>query len=505
MSINFHTLILHFTFFILYFSFGCDSAASGGISSMIQGALPPGDHLLYFKSSYDGSIEPYRLFIPGAITKGEKLPFLIVLHGKGVDQEAWFKYTPVKEHAEKRGYIVAAPYGRGDYFYRGPGEQDVIDIIDFVIKQYPVDTDRVYLMGHSMGGWGTWWIGLRHPDIFATICPMAAFTPVDLLPNALHLSPFIIHDKDDPIVSVEQSRKSERELKRLNIPFHYKEEQGFGHSSKMIGANFPELFDWLDSHKRISKPNSIQFVTTTPAKGAAYWLDIRETIDFPTLASVYATLEGNHHLSLDARNCSRLKIDLDEIPWDFSEPLKIDLNKTEFIIKDGKGKTEFTFNGVSVRWDLNKDLSDLDFAIKSPDFMHISKDDALITSSSLLTNAASKLLCNELNADLCLFFQDSFRFPGGSLTKEEVLDLYVYSEERLAFFKYQGEDLPQIILQYPQIYPIGRYKAGEGRTWHALAPINIIDKMNIPYETLPLTIKEYLLRSLKKGNRLSSP
>lgn len=474
----------------------------GGIFSMAQGAMPPGDHLLYLTSSYDGSREPYRLFVPKAIEQGKTLPFLIVLHGKGVDQEAWFKYTPVKEHAEKRGYIMVAPHGRGDYFYRGPAEHDVLDIIDIVKREYPVDPDRVYLMGHSMGGWGTWWIGLRNPDLFAAICPMAAFTPMELLPNALHLSPFIIHDKDDPIVSVEHSRKADRELKRLKIPFRYKEEQGFGHSSKMIGANFPELFDWLDSHKRISNPDSIQFVTGTPAKGNAYWLEILETIDYPALASVNATFQGNHNLSLSSQNCKRLKIDLSEIPRDFSEPLKIDFNQKEYLIKDGKEDAVFILNADSNEWRLSQKPSDFPFTYPSPVLTQIPKDDVMITSPSLLTNAGAKLLCEELKSDLCLFFRDSFRSPGGSITQDAVLDLYVYSEERLALFEYKGEALPMIILQYPQIYPMGKYKAGKGKTWRALAPLNIIEKMNIPYEILPLTIKEYLLKSLKKGNML---
>jgi predicted esterase len=471
---------------------------------MLQGALPPGDHLLYLESSYDGSRQPYRLFVPKAIEQDKNLPFLIVLHGKGVDQDAWFKYTPVKEHAEKRRYIVAAPHGRGDYFYRGAGEQDVLDIIDVVKREYPVDPDRVYLMGHSMGGWGSWWIGLRNPDIFAAICPMAAFTPMELLPNALHLAPFIIHDKDDPIVSVEHSRRAERELKRLAIPFRYKEEQGFGHASKMIGANFPELFDWLDSHKRITRPDSIQFVTVTPAKGDGYWVTIRETIDFPALASVKAIFQGNDRLSLRTQNCKRLRINLDDMPWDFSEPLKIDFNEKEYFIKDGKGKADFILNTDSNEWKLSRNPSDLAFTHQSPILTHIPKNDIMITSPSLLTSAASKLLCDELKADLCLFFQDSFQSPGGHLTQDAALDLYVYSEERLAFFEYKGEALPMIILQYPLIYPTGRYKAGEGKTWRALAPLNIIEKMNIPYETLPLTIKEYLLKSLKKGNKLLS-
>lgn len=58
----------------------------------------------------------------------------------------------------------------------GPGEQDVLDGVDWAISQYPVDADRVYVMGFSLGGRGTYMMGLKRPDRFAGIAPMAPAT-----------------------------------------------------------------------------------------------------------------------------------------------------------------------------------------------------------------------------------------------------------------------------------------------------------------------------------------
>ena len=51
----------------------------------------------------------------------------------------------------------------------GPTEKRVIDTVKWVIKQYGIDENRVYLCGNSMGGSGTLGIGMRHGDVFAAI------------------------------------------------------------------------------------------------------------------------------------------------------------------------------------------------------------------------------------------------------------------------------------------------------------------------------------------------
>src|SRR5690606_5860368 len=119
------------------------------------------------------------------------------------------------------------------------------------------DPDRVYLAGHSMGGWGTWWIGLRNADRFASIAPMAGFPPMDLLPNALHLNPYIIHDSEDDIVSVEFSRKPAARLSELGITHRYVETTGYGHASTLIGDSLDDVFEWFSARRRVTEPKRV--------------------------------------------------------------------------------------------------------------------------------------------------------------------------------------------------------------------------------------------------------
>jgi len=69
--------------------------------------------------------------------------------------------------------FVVAPYGRGDLAFRGPGEDDVLSVIDTVLRRYPIDRDRVDLTGVSMGGIGVFELATRRPDVFAHAQPLA--------------------------------------------------------------------------------------------------------------------------------------------------------------------------------------------------------------------------------------------------------------------------------------------------------------------------------------------
>ena len=64
------------------------------------------------------------------------------------------------------------PHGRGNTSYLGLGDQDVMRVIKLAKERFNIDPDRIYIKGDSMGGWGTWAVGTRHPDVFAAIAPI---------------------------------------------------------------------------------------------------------------------------------------------------------------------------------------------------------------------------------------------------------------------------------------------------------------------------------------------
>ena len=169
---------------------------------------------------------PYS-FLPKA-TKDKKNPLIVSLHGLGGDQNTMVRESlrPV-ELAEQGGYILVAPmgYNSGGWYGIPPGaprggganaagalrqewcpgapraaaargagrggvtaggtaitdaakvreasEKDVMAVLDMIRKEFNVDERRKYLMGHSMGGAGTYYLGSKYRKEFAALAPIA--------------------------------------------------------------------------------------------------------------------------------------------------------------------------------------------------------------------------------------------------------------------------------------------------------------------------------------------
>lgn len=478
--------------------------------SYAMGAITPGDSARTFLSTYDQSSQPYRLFIPDAVKEGNPLPLLVVLHGKWVDQNAWFDYTPVKNYANQRGYVVIAPYARGDYFYRGPGEQDVLDLIKEAQTLVSIDTNRIYLMGHSMGGWGTWWLGLRHPDIFAAICPMAGMAPLDLIENAKYLAPMVIHDSTDNIVPVENSRNAVRELEKKNISHQYIEPAKYAHDSKMIGDYLPTVLDWFDNHRKITRPYQIEYTCRTPLNGNAYWLRILSFIDpIKAEGKISALLNGDRVLKIQTRNLDEFAINLQQMPGFATDSLILSVDSSQMEIqpmenkdlllkrdnKSGQWKVEFISwqklpvyeSKVIAQW--NKDTA------------------ALFTDKSILAKSAAFFLNRRFKTDCCLFQDDMFQMPVGPLTREKIQDLYVYREEALAKFEVDGETLQKVMKELDKDSPLVRVKPfpeikeiSPLKTYQVLTPVNIATLFSPTPQILDETIKEILVEEVEKEN-----
>src|SRR5262245_23764007 len=139
-----------------------------------------------YRSHIDDSIQPYAVLLPHDYGKDSKKKWRldIVLHGRDSSlTEAKFiatHGTTAKEAPKDLGHVQLEVYGRGNNAYRWAGETDVVEAVEsfrLVTREMDrLDRNRVVLRGFSMGGAGTWHIGLHHPDKFCVIGPGAGFT-----------------------------------------------------------------------------------------------------------------------------------------------------------------------------------------------------------------------------------------------------------------------------------------------------------------------------------------
>jgi poly(3-hydroxybutyrate) depolymerase len=218
-------------------------------------------HARIEKKTYDfkeaGKEMEYALFVPSGYDKAKKAPLVVALHGLYSNPQQIIRYPGLTDLAEKHGYIVAAPMGynvRGWYGARimagaNPNdpknlselsEKDVLNVLDIVRKDYAVDPDRVYLLGHSMGGGGVWHLALKYPDKWAALAPIAP---------AKHIPVILVQGAKDKLVKVERVRPWADEMKRLDMTHEYLEIPDGDHINVAF-TSLPRIFEFFEMHKR---------------------------------------------------------------------------------------------------------------------------------------------------------------------------------------------------------------------------------------------------------------
>jgi predicted peptidase len=222
------------------------------------GAARPGGAPASFQvktfSEKAGHTLKYSLFVPAKLAAGEKLPLVLCLHGAGGNTEA-AKVLATPDAQAKHPCIIMAPACDSrsarwvDMPFRAGGERSVLPellgALDAVIREFPVDVNRVYVTGQSMGGVGTWGLLAREAHRFAAAVPVCGIWQPEDAPKMIGVPVWAFHGDKDPQVPVEGSRKMIAALKAAGATPRYTEYPGVGHNSWSAAYATPELWDWL--------------------------------------------------------------------------------------------------------------------------------------------------------------------------------------------------------------------------------------------------------------------
>lgn len=239
----------------------------------------------------NGMQMPYRLFSP---TENQaKVPLVIFLHGRGdrgsdngpqiykgtglfmnemslVAPNMQTKYpcyvlapqcsdkTINEEWAKWVGNTPETPFlglGEDGSYVMNPESSEsgaaTLELIDKMIATLPIDADRVYLIGKSMGGFGTWEYTARRPDLFAAAVPMAGYSDPTQIETIKHIPFWIFHGGADNGNPVEGSRTMYKLLSEADTNVKYTEYEGANHGQSFIKAfNEPDLIPWMFSKKK---------------------------------------------------------------------------------------------------------------------------------------------------------------------------------------------------------------------------------------------------------------
>ncbi|MBC7891897.1 MAG: dienelactone hydrolase family protein [Sphingobacteriaceae bacterium] len=234
------------------------------------------------KSAYQdaaGNVLPYRILFPKNYDRTQKYPLVLFLHGageRGADNEKQLTHggklfldekartdfpaivvfpqcppesywSSVKIDREKRPMSL-------DFSYNDRlnwPTQAAIDLVKNLLKTEGVDKNRVYLMGLSMGGMGTFETLSRYPKLFAAATPICGGGDPDLAKKyAKRLPLWVFHGDADPVVEVKYSREMVAKLKELRANVQYTEYPGVGHDSWNNALAEPKLLPWLFGQKK---------------------------------------------------------------------------------------------------------------------------------------------------------------------------------------------------------------------------------------------------------------
>ena len=259
-----------------------------------------------FRSEIDGTEQ--RAGLCGPTDRAGRLPLLVEVQPGSI--------TELERTLEKgRRYLAMVgepavwvrPGGRGPgTVFQGYGEVDVFEAIETAATRYPIDRDRISLLGASMGGAATWYLGSHHPDRFAAIAPFCGYndyrlwtrpggmtfplmpweeaswrarSAIFLMENLRHVGIWMVHGAWDRAVGggvdVAHSRNSAARLQALGIPYRYDELPATGHGVLDKDADLMQrLLRWLVAQRRPTSPGRLTFTTYELRHPRAYWLEV---------------------------------------------------------------------------------------------------------------------------------------------------------------------------------------------------------------------------------------
>jgi predicted esterase len=291
---------------------GPGAGLGAGVGQQRRIGMDPVDdrvHLREYHFNDTDEILPYAVFVSTKVTKDKKAPLVLALHGFS-GNHGTFMRTQCVDEAEKNGYILlgamgyspsgsfgmpmggrGAPGSRGGPTGRvgasgpndgqaarddqpgrgmfmgmrgGPGgtketdpakvaelsEKDAMNVLEMARKEFNVDDNRIYLMGHSLGGGGALHMGEKYSTIWAAVAGLApaAFGFQWSSDQKLKNVPLLIIVGDNDRLATGSQQLADQ-LKSLNFQVEYKSLPGLDHGG-IIGGSMPDVFKFFNQHTK---------------------------------------------------------------------------------------------------------------------------------------------------------------------------------------------------------------------------------------------------------------
>lgn len=206
----------------------------------------------------EGGAHKYAVFVPQGYTRDKEWPCIVFLHGAGERGDDGALQTKVglapaiRQREKTFPFLAVFPQCKsgGRWLADSPDGQRAMAMLGEVQKEFRVDASRVHLTGLSLGGMGTWSLGMKYPERWAALVPVCGRGDAAQVDRIKNLPIWCFHGDADRAVSVEGSRAMIQALQTAGAKPRYTEYPGVGHNSWDAAYGTDELYTWLLEQRR---------------------------------------------------------------------------------------------------------------------------------------------------------------------------------------------------------------------------------------------------------------
>lgn len=155
----------------------------------------------------------------------------------------------MRESDAEYPFIYIAPQCP-DGKYWGCYTESLIAFLDYICRELPVDRDRIYLTGLSMGGTGCWMLAMADPERFAAIAPICGSGICWYGEVIKHIPVMMYHGDMDEVIPITESITMLKAVNKYGGNAELKICYGYGHNAWEVAYDGDELMNWLLSHKK---------------------------------------------------------------------------------------------------------------------------------------------------------------------------------------------------------------------------------------------------------------
>lgn len=230
--------------------------------------------------------QQYVVLLPPEYSPQHRYPLLIVLHAAGSTPEqelTWWAGTAERQGpAQRYGYVTIAPRYAGEqqkaYNYSADAHTAVLECLRDARKRFRIDSDRIYLAGHGMGGDACFDMGMSLPGVFAGVVPMTGVSDRFCMyyrENAPDLAWYVVtgeRDGDELGLSLDRNARDLNHMMTRGHDVIYCEYKARG--IEPYFEETPRLFAWMGLQRRAPLPREWDVKILRPTDNDFYWLHL---------------------------------------------------------------------------------------------------------------------------------------------------------------------------------------------------------------------------------------